>query len=317
MKKTLCRVLAVYMLLFWPLQGCCAQITQADMDGWFEEMRVMVEEIGTREMGSEAIWLALEHLFEVYGEAGFSAKEGTLEEYWVEDSSNLAGVIPARNDDAPIVIVCAHFDSWSPGARDNASGLAAMLTLMKRFAAQQPYADTELHFIAFTGEELDRMGSSLYASMLDDAQCERILAVFNIDILAVDREASPETAFSCDTMGMRTENGYVDGKRKAPARNKTARAIEQAMEELGIAADEQHCVPRHMHMSDHESFHEIGVDAANICFRGTESAGGDWPEEMHKDTDVIGDFDLERTREALEILYTAIDGLASDHTYGD
>lgn len=69
-------------------------------------------------------------------------------------------------------------------------------------------------------------------------------------------------------------------------------------------------------MSDHESFHLAGIDAANVCFRGNVAQGGGWPEFMHTPSDVMGDFDLERSWQALEVLMTAVEGLAADHGYG-
>ena len=37
---------------------------------------------------------------------------------------------------------------------------------------------------------------------------------------------------------------------------------------------------------------------------------------MHTPSDVMGDFDLERSWQALEVLMTAVEGLAADHSYG-
>ena len=44
--------------------------------------------------------------------------------------------------------------------------------------------------------------------------------------------------------------------------------------------------------------------------------GGSWPGVMHTPEDVMGDFDLERSRQALEVLLTAVEGLAADPDYG-
>ena len=76
------------------------------------------------------------------------------------------------------------------------------------------------------------------------------------------------------------------------------------------------CVPRHLGASDHESFHLSGIDAVNVCFRGNVAEGGSWPGVMHTPEDVMGDFDLERSRQALEVLLTAVEGLAADPDYG-
>jgi len=71
-----------------------------------------------------------------------------------------------RPDD--IIVIGAHYDSvrGSPGANDNASGVAATLALARAFAKTQP-AHT-LRFVAFTNEEpplfqTTEMGSRVYA----------------------------------------------------------------------------------------------------------------------------------------------------------
>lgn len=67
-----------------------------------------------------------------------------------------------------IIVVGAHYDSveGSPGANDNATGVAAMLALARRFAGQKP--ERTLRFAAFVNEEppyfqSETMGSVVYA----------------------------------------------------------------------------------------------------------------------------------------------------------
>lgn len=74
-----------------------------------------------------------------------------------------------RGDRPEIVVIGAHYDSvfGSPGANDNASGVAALLALARRFAGK-PGGQT-LRFVAFTNEEpfyfqTEQMGSFVYAS---------------------------------------------------------------------------------------------------------------------------------------------------------
>ena len=65
-----------------------------------------------------------------------------------------------------------------------------------------------------------------------------------------------------------------------------------------------------------DSFHHKGIDAVNISFRGNPQTTGDWSELIHTPSDMIGDFVWDRTWQTLDILYTAIDGLAQDASYG-
>lgn len=75
---------------------------------------------------------------------------------------NLPGTAPHR----PPILVGAHYDSvpGSPGADDNATGIAVLLELARTFA-QQP-GKSPLRLVAFDLEELGFVGSRHYAEAL-------------------------------------------------------------------------------------------------------------------------------------------------------
>jgi hypothetical protein len=86
-----------------------------------------------------------------------------------------------------IVIVGAHYDSVSgtPGAGDNASGVAAMLVLAKRFAGRE--TARSLRFVAFANEEppyfqTPDMGSWVYAQRCRK-QNENIVAMLSLETI--------------------------------------------------------------------------------------------------------------------------------------
>ncbi len=90
--------------------------------------------------------------------------------YTVEDlrCENLAVEIPGQSPASGIILVGAHYDSvrHSPGADDNASGVAALLELGGALAGFQP--EKTLRLVAFVNEEppffyWGRMGSGEYA----------------------------------------------------------------------------------------------------------------------------------------------------------
>ena len=157
-------------------------------------------------------------------------------------------------------------------------------------------------------------------AQLEEEERQRIIAVFNLDLITVDVWLM-DHVFSVDTMGMRTADGYVDGSKENPAMNKVARAVAAAIEELEYFDPEyngyDYCVPRHLGMSDHDSFHYAGIDSANVAFRGNVEEGGSWHPYMHGGGDTHGDLDTERTHQALNIVYTAVSNLAADPAYGD
>ena len=103
-------------------------------------------------------------------------------------TSNLVATLPGRSDPERIVIVSAHYDSFSdraetlaPGADDNASGVAAVIETARLLVAQE--FDFTVRFIAFGAEERGLLGSQRYAQAARRTG-EQIVAVVNLDMLA-------------------------------------------------------------------------------------------------------------------------------------
>ena len=76
-------------------------------------------------------------------------------------------IIGNKNQDE-VLVIGAHYDSAinSPGANDNATGIAALLTLAENFHKSNP--STTIRFVAFANEEApffrtEYMGSAVYA----------------------------------------------------------------------------------------------------------------------------------------------------------
>jgi hypothetical protein len=115
-------------------------------------------------------------------------------------SRNVIGRLPGRGDEA--VLLGAHYDhlgrgpfgSLDPapdgkihhGADDNASGVAALLELARRFASAGPRART-LVFVAFGAEELGTLGSSYFVKN-PAPPLGRLTAMFNLDMVGRLRE---------------------------------------------------------------------------------------------------------------------------------
>jgi hypothetical protein len=101
--------------------------------------------------------------------------------------ANLAAEIRGVSRPAEIVVVGAHYDSvvGTPGANDNASGVAAVLALARRLATSRP--GRTLRFAAFANEEppyfqTDQMGSRVYARRCRERN-ERIVAMLSLETI--------------------------------------------------------------------------------------------------------------------------------------
>jgi hypothetical protein len=86
-------------------------------------------------------------------------------------------------DPSRVILVCAHYDSvaQSPGADDNASGVAAMLGIA-RAAARHP-AKASLRMVAFAFEESGLVGSGEYTASLGPIERARIATVVNLEMI--------------------------------------------------------------------------------------------------------------------------------------
>jgi Zn-dependent M28 family amino/carboxypeptidase len=141
------------------------------------------------------------------------AKEYAQAAEYVEQSLRAAGYAPTRQEytvegvvcanieaelkgtSPEIVVIGAHYDSvdGSPGADDNASGVAAMLALARAFAHDGARPRPTIRFVAFANEEpptfmTEQMGSYVYAKRCHD-RGERIAAMLSLESLGYYSDA--------------------------------------------------------------------------------------------------------------------------------
>ena len=119
-------------------------------------------------------------------EAGYAVKR---QEFEVSGGkcSNLEVEIPGTTRPAEIVIVGAHYDTaaGTPGANDNASGVAALLALARRFSNRQ--TERTLRFVAFVNEEppysfTGKMGSRVYSRRCRQ-RGENVVAMLSLETI--------------------------------------------------------------------------------------------------------------------------------------
>ncbi|MES2618359.1 MAG: M28 family peptidase [Bacteroidota bacterium] len=108
--------------------------------------------------------------------------------YGTYTSQNVLGMIEGKEQKDSFIVFTAHYDhlgmmgetAMFPGANDNASGIAMMLSLAKYFKAHpQKYS---LLFIAFSGEETGLIGSKYYVDH-PVVPLEKMHFLINIDLM--------------------------------------------------------------------------------------------------------------------------------------
>ncbi|MDX1651435.1 MAG: M28 family peptidase [Brumimicrobium sp.] len=108
---------------------------------------------------------------------------------------NVAGHIPSKkNPEAKTIVFTAHYDhlggmgneTYFPGANDNASGTAMLISLADYFR-ENPIEDYHLVFVAFAGEEAGLVGSKHFVG-INSLPPRNIEFLINLDIMGSGEE---------------------------------------------------------------------------------------------------------------------------------
>jgi Zn-dependent M28 family amino/carboxypeptidase len=159
------------------------------LQGW---VRALARTIGERNVWRpEALRAAETFIVEEWRAQGYRV---TRHPYPVNGTSwsNLEVERPGRRRPGEILLLGAHYDSviGSPGADDNASGVAALLDVSRRFTAIEP--ERTVRFVAFVNEEpplflTPAMGSRVYAAMARE-RGDRIALMICLESLGYYRD---------------------------------------------------------------------------------------------------------------------------------
>jgi len=110
---------------------------------------------------------AQEYISDRFSQLGYSTRLETFSADGV-NVSNIEATLTGRTKPDEIIVIGAHYDSahGSPGADDNASGVAVILEIAGHFKNTSPHRT--IRFVSFVNEEppyfqTDRMGSHVYA----------------------------------------------------------------------------------------------------------------------------------------------------------
>jgi carboxypeptidase Q len=106
-------------------------------------------------------------------------------------AENVIGEIEGAVHPEQVVLVGAHLDSWdlSPGATDDGTGVAAVITAARAIQASGVRPDRTIRFVLFTGEEQGLLGSQAYVKQ-HRAELSNLVCA-----LVMDWGAGPITSF--------------------------------------------------------------------------------------------------------------------------
>nr|WP_255643362.1 M28 family peptidase [Actinoplanes polyasparticus] len=205
-------------------------------------------------------------------------------------SHNVLASAPRRRGapaDGPVVMVSAHYDTviGAPGANDDGSGTVLCLELAR--ALRKLPTNAQLKFSLWGSEEQGLIGSRYYVAQLPQAERDRILAVYQNDMVATSWD--PATRYwllSFDGLANRATDG-----------------VAAAAERLGYTPRISPVTLRGS--SDHQSFQEVGIASANFSWRGEESPALLEPPYHSPEDTIAKNISLERLQVSLELIGSA------------
>ncbi len=210
-----------------------------------------------------------------------------------ETLNNLEAVLPGHDAADEIIVVGAHYDSvaGSPGADDNASGVAALLELARLLAGTT--LSRSVYFVAFANEEApffygDEMGSNLYAARAQ-AQGKRIEAMLSLETIGYYTDEPGSQRYPFPFSLFYPDTGHFIGFVGNLASRALVRQAIGAFRTSTPFPSEGVAAPsgiEGIHWSDHWSFWEAGYPAIMV----TDTAPFRYP-HYHEATDTSEQLD--------------------------
>jgi Zn-dependent M28 family amino/carboxypeptidase len=241
--------------------------------------------------------------------AGCPAKRQSFDFLSATYHNIIAEVDGTRNNKDGLLIIGAHYDTdiETPGADDNASGIAVLLELA-RLAAQAPPQRT-VRFAAFTLEEppafmTRSMGSYVYAKSVKE-EGAKVMGMISLEMVGFysDREGSqfyPGSIFRLFYPGRGNFIAFVGNLSSRSFTIKMKRSFRAASSVPVESLNAVSAVPG-VNLSDHRNFWKFGYPAFMI----TDTAFYRNP-NYHSSGDRAGTLDYERMAAIAEGLFAVI-----------
>jgi len=268
-----------------------------------KHIAVLSEEIGERNLWrNRTLDATADYIEKTLQAAGYTVSSQV---YTVQGTSvrNLEAVHGGTSLAEEIVLIGAHYDTFSgsPGANDNASGVAALIEIARLLAAKT--LARSVRFVAFVNEEAPffytwKMGSHRYARQAHE-HGDNITAMLSLETIGYYSDADGSQQYPNPVYAWLYPNtgnfiGFVGNlaSRKLVRQCLGSFRRHSAFPSEGIAA------PGRMmgiHWSDHWSFWQEGYAAVMV----TDTALFRYP-HYHASTDLPGRIDYERLARVVE-----------------
>jgi len=275
-------------------------------------VRMLAETIGERNLWRYgALERAADYIFGNLAANGYVPRRQTYEISRLP-VSNIDAALAGALRPAEILVVGAHYDTVTgcPGANDNATGVAAMLELARRFAGH-PRPRT-IRFAAFVNEEppffkTEQMGSFVYARAAKERR-EQVIGMLSLETMGYYSEARGSQQYPAPIALLYPDVGnfiaFVSNIRSAPLLMKARRAFKRRTPFPLQSAALPDVIPG-VGWSDQWAFWQAGYRAMMV----TDTAPFRYP-SYHTANDTPDKIDYDKLAHVVDGLEAVVDALA-------
>ncbi len=215
----------------------------------------------------------------------------------VHKTHNIIAELPGSDRASEIIIVGAHYDTEyaSPGANDNASGIAVLLELSRILRERKQHRC--IRFVAFTNEEqpycrTEQMGSWQYARLCMERK-EKILAMLCLETIGyysdeAQSQRLPDPSFEIINHDRGNFIAFISNLKSRGLLDQFTEAFRSSIRFPSIAVATAESV-RGVDYSDHQNFWQLGIPALMI----TDTAFYRYP-HYHESTDTPEKLDFDK-----------------------
>ncbi len=205
-------------------------------------------------------------------------------------SRNVIARLPGDSDET--IVVAAHHDSMlTPGAVDDASGVAVMIEIARELSTEK--LQRTVMFASFGGEELGLLGSADFVSR--HKEDDKLVAAIILDCIAAGEDNGLRIGLSASAQYETTD--WLDGYLQEVAENLGFHARAESMEAV-------------RGYSDHVSFTQAGIDASWIYWVNPTSYDILGP--VHTLSDNLSGVDNTRLQQTISLGADAVRKLAAE-----
>jgi Zn-dependent M28 family amino/carboxypeptidase len=205
---------------------------------------------------------------------------------------NLPSAAPSEKGDLPPILIGAHYDAvpGSPGADDNATGVAVLLELARMFATEP--IKYPLQLVAFDMEEYGLLGSTEYAAKLQQQQ-QPLRLMISLEMLGYCNSTPGSQTYPPPLQHIYPSRGDFIGLIGNWRTLRDLIGISRSIRKVGVPSqwlpvpNKGHIV-RQTRQSDHAPFWDAGYPAMMV----TDTAFLRNP-HYHKPSDTIATLDLD------------------------